>query len=52
MLISCLLYTSDAADEARSVNLGGPCILIKKTTHYYVITRCCIYIILNEIITN
>ncbi|WDT36798.1 hypothetical protein PVA38_11205 [Streptococcus pneumoniae D39] len=22
-LLSCLLYTSDAADEARSVDLGG-----------------------------
>ncbi|WDT36866.1 hypothetical protein PVA38_11820 [Streptococcus pneumoniae D39] len=27
---SCLLYTSDAADEARSVDLGGRGIIIKK----------------------
>ncbi|GAB5838550.1 hypothetical protein JMUB7547_28600 [Staphylococcus aureus] len=27
----CLLYTSDAADEARSVDLGGRRIIKKKT---------------------
>ncbi|WDT36879.1 hypothetical protein PVA38_12020 [Streptococcus pneumoniae D39] len=31
MVMCCLLYTSDAADEARSVNLGGRRILKKKT---------------------
>ncbi|WDT36754.1 hypothetical protein PVA38_10800 [Streptococcus pneumoniae D39] len=30
MLYSCLLYTSDAADEARSVDLGGRRIIKKK----------------------
>ncbi|WDT36871.1 hypothetical protein PVA38_11890 [Streptococcus pneumoniae D39] len=29
---TCLLYTSDAADEARSVDLGGRRISKKKTT--------------------
>ncbi|GAB5819184.1 hypothetical protein JMUB7533_26800 [Staphylococcus aureus] len=33
----CLLYTSDAADEARSVDLGGRRI-IKKTTHRWITT--------------
>ncbi|WDT36728.1 hypothetical protein PVA38_10575 [Streptococcus pneumoniae D39] len=28
----CLLYTSDAADEARSVDLGGRRIIKKKKT--------------------
>ncbi|GAB5839345.1 hypothetical protein JMUB7547_28640 [Staphylococcus aureus] len=28
----CLLYTSDAADEARSVDLGGRRIIKKNTT--------------------
>ncbi|WDT36766.1 hypothetical protein PVA38_10945 [Streptococcus pneumoniae D39] len=30
--IYCLLYTSDAADEARSVDLGGRRIIKKKRT--------------------
>ena len=30
--ISCLLYTSDAADERSSVDLGGRRIIKKKTT--------------------
>ena len=30
-LISCLLYTSDAADERSSVDLGGRRIIKKKT---------------------
>ena len=30
---SCLLYTSDAADERSSVDLGGRRIIKKKTTH-------------------
>ena len=30
---ACLLYTSDAADERSSVDLGGPRIITKKTTH-------------------
>ena len=29
----CLLYTSDAADERSSVDLGGRRIIKKKTTH-------------------
>ena len=31
-LIACLLYTSDAADERSSVDLGGRRIIKKKTT--------------------
>ncbi|WDT36776.1 hypothetical protein PVA38_11010 [Streptococcus pneumoniae D39] len=31
---SCLLYTSDAADEARSVDLGGRRIIKKKQKPY------------------
>ena len=31
---SCLLYTSDAADERSSVDLGGRRIIKKKTTDY------------------
>ena len=31
MLMSCLLYTSDAADERSSVDLGGRRIIKKKT---------------------
>ncbi|WDT36888.1 hypothetical protein PVA38_12145 [Streptococcus pneumoniae D39] len=43
--MTCLLYTSDAADEARSVDLGGRRIINKKndTTHRqlrYFILRC------------
>ena len=35
----CLLYTSDAADERSSVDLGGRRIIKKKTTKkYYVIS--------------
>ena len=30
----CLLYTSDAADERSSVDLGGRRIIKKKNTHY------------------
>ena len=30
--ITCLLYTSDAADERSSVDLGGPRLLQKKKT--------------------
>ena len=30
---TCLLYTSDAADERSSVDLGGRRIIKKKTTH-------------------
>ena len=30
----CLLYTSDAADERSSVDLGGRRIIKKKTTSY------------------
>ena len=29
---ACLLYTSDAADERSSVDLGGRCIIKKKTS--------------------
>ncbi|WDT36886.1 hypothetical protein PVA38_12105 [Streptococcus pneumoniae D39] len=36
MLHSCLLYTSDAADEARSVDLGGRRIIKKKTTMQHI----------------
>ena len=32
MLDACLLYTSDAADERSSVDLGGRRIIKKKTT--------------------
>ena len=30
---ACLLYTSDAADERSSVDLGGPRIIKKKNKH-------------------
>ena len=33
MVLSCLLYTSDAADERSSVDLGGRRIIKKKNTH-------------------
>ena len=33
---SCLLYTSDAADERSSVDLGGRRIIKKKNKQYYV----------------
>ena len=32
---TCLLYTSDAADERSSVDLGGRRIIKKKKTHEY-----------------
>ena len=32
---TCLLYTSDAADERSSVDLGGRRIIKKKTAHEY-----------------
>ena len=32
-MYTCLLYTSDAADERSSVDLGGRRIIKKKTTH-------------------
>ena len=35
---SCLLYTSDAADERSSVDLGGRRIIKKKTTKHHVST--------------
>ena len=34
--LSCLLYTSDAADERSSVDLGGRRIIKKKKTTYHV----------------
>ena len=34
MLVFCLLYTSDAADERSSVDLGGRRIIKKKNTEY------------------
>ena len=33
--IACLLYTSDAADERSSVDLGGRRIIKKKKQHTY-----------------
>ena len=35
-LCACLLYTSDAADERSSVDLGGRRIIKKKTKQYHV----------------
>ena len=35
-IYSCLLYTSDAADERSSVDLGGRRIIKKKTTEEHV----------------
>ena len=32
-VVTCLLYTSDAADERSSVDLGGRRIIKKKNTH-------------------
>ena len=34
MVMACLLYTSDAADERSSVDLGGRRIIKKKQTLY------------------
>ena len=34
LFIACLLYTSDAADERSSVDLGGRRIIKKKKTQY------------------
>ena len=34
---ACLLYTSDAADERSSVDLGGRRIIKKKNTHIHTI---------------
>ena len=39
LLGSCLLYTSDAADERSSVDLGGRRIIKKKNIHYH-LTSC------------
>ena len=40
LLLACLLYTSDAADERSSVDLGGRRIIKKKTSNHrqYVVT--------------
>ena len=35
LFIACLLYTSDAADERSSVDLGGRRIIKKKTVQVY-----------------
>ncbi|WDT36875.1 hypothetical protein PVA38_11955 [Streptococcus pneumoniae D39] len=40
-IYSCLLYTSDAADEARSVDLGGCRVIKKKNTKNRVSILCC-----------
>ena len=40
LLACCLLYTSDAADERSSVDLGGRRILKKKTSRALIVTRC------------
>ena len=39
MSASCLLYTSDAADERSSVDLGGRRIIKKKTRHTHQVAR-------------
>eukprot|EP00658_Telonema_sp_P-2_P038794 TRINITY_DN27769_c0_g1_i2.p1 TRINITY_DN27769_c0_g1~~TRINITY_DN27769_c0_g1_i2.p1 ORF type:complete len:100 (-),score=11.10 TRINITY_DN27769_c0_g1_i2:74-373(-) len=44
--ISCLLYTSDAADEEDSVDLGGRRIIKKKKK--IIISLCCLYTINNK----
>ena len=36
---ACLLYTSDAADERSSVDLGGRRIIKKKTEEWYISRR-------------
>ena len=36
---ACLLYTSDAADERSSVDLGGRRIIKKKSTKHYAVPR-------------
>ena len=36
-LLSCLLYTSDAADERSSVDLGGRRIIKKKTNYQHTV---------------
>ena len=36
---ACLLYTSDAADERSSVDLGGRRIIKKKTSSYLLLRR-------------
>ena len=40
LLFGCLLYTSDAADERSSVDLGGRRIIKKKTEVEYVGGQC------------
>ena len=40
---SCLLYTSDAADERSSVDLGGRRIIKKKTLNRHCICAISIY---------
>ena len=40
ILSTCLLYTSDAADERSSVDLGGRRIIKKKKTVNAYITQC------------
>ena len=39
----CLLYTSDAADERSSVDLGGRRILKKKKSNTHIECLCCLY---------
>ena len=39
MFLGCLLYTSDAADERSSVDLGGRRIIKKKTMEYVCVRR-------------
>ena len=38
--MSCLLYTSDAADDLLCVDLGGRRIIKKKNTHTYYQSQC------------
>ena len=39
IFMTCLLYTSDAADERSSVDLGGRRIIKKKTLQYDLVGR-------------
>ena len=51
LLAGCLLYTSDAADERSSVDLGGRRILKKKNNMRPRRTAICIHIQLRRLIT-
>ena len=48
----CLLYTSDAADERSSVDLGGRRIIQKKKNKHFAACRCTYILETNDICTH